>query len=490
MIAWIKRSHINLAVISFLAVYSLIQLAGLSGFYPYGWDESVYLQAGRYIISGGNDGFLENLRPLFFPLMLAPFSYSIFMSRLFVLALSIAALWIVYKIAGKHLDPTLSWILPVIMAVFPFYYLSSNSILTEIPGLFLHVLCIYLFFEKKYFFSGMTAFLAFFTRFTSGIYLPLLFIGVLFLEKRKDMFRSASMFILGAVVGSSSFLVNTYLFYPETKDVFIATIYPILNQFGFIFTGDEGLLFYPGYMLRWTVLSVFAIAGIFFILRPFISGLINGEKTGDPLKKKVIVLALALLPFSYLLIAPHKEIRYLIIILPWIAYLMCFGIAETIRLIMRNIPKKRRKTASAAIFIVLAFMSLSMILDSAALVREFYYAPEQLYDDYYFALKGLPHDNKILTSLPMIQTGARIVIGYYDTGYFYEKLNQDDYDYVYYTTEWLPCAKDDPGCLKIRESTLDNLEKNYALYLNYSFYNSDFLIYSRKGLGGNIIKRY
>lgn len=485
----LNRKYQTLLIVVFLAVYFLIQFAGLFGFYSYGWDESVYIHMSKYIRSGGSEGLLENLRPIFFPIILTPFSDNIFISRLFILVLSIATLWIFYLIGRKHMNSELGWVFPIALALFPLYYLSSNSVLTEIPALFFHALSIYCFFERKYIFSGMLGFLAFFTRFPFGIYLPILFIGIFFLEKKKSILKNMSKFILGVLIGSPLFLVNTYLFYPEAKNVFMATIYPILNQFllnqskhhisVYVWYYYKGPLFYLKYLLNWTVLSVFTLVGILFLIIHYIKHSAKQKKSNKMLKNNALILVLMLLPLSYLLITPHREIRYLMLVIPWIIYFMCFGLIETIRFIKRKLSWKNKILASAVIFIILVLIFGNLSVNSFTIIKNFYYAPEELYNNYFFALEDLSPKNKILTSVPMIKTKAKIEIGYYNDRYFYRKLRQDNYDYVYYTADWFPCHEDDLQCLKLREDTKNYLENNYGLHINYSLHQSDFLIYSR-----------
>ncbi|MBU1854124.1 MAG: glycosyltransferase family 39 protein [Nanoarchaeota archaeon] len=479
-----KAKHYQIViVICFLVAYFLIQLIGLRGFYSYGWDESVYLHMSNYFKSGGDGGFIENLRPILFSIILIPFSHSIFISRLFILVLSVFTLWIFYLIGKKNLNSEFSWVFPVVLAFFPFYYLSSNSILTEIVALFFHALCVYYFFRKKYVFSGLLAMLAFFTRFQFGIYFPILLFGIFLIGTRKNISKNVSKFILGILIGSPLFFINTYLFYSETNSFFLATVYPLLNQlkdnfFEYLWYYKQGFFYYLKYLLNWSIFSMFAIIGILFLIFFLVkSQFIKQESQNKWLKRNLLLLVFLLIPFSYLLFSSHKEIRYLMLVIPWIVYFICFGLIETIKQVKNKLLEKNTILTFALVFIILIVFLGSFLLNSFLFIKDVYHAPKAFYDNYLFALQNLSHQNLVLTSFPMIKTYAKIEIGYYNDLYFYEMLSKGNYDYVYYTYNWFPCQENDIWCLNLREDTMNYLENNFDLYTNYSLYGSDFFLY-------------
>jgi len=479
-----NKNYVSLIVVFFLLVYFIIQLFGLRGFYSYGWDESVYMHMSDYIQSGGEIGLMETGRPVIFPIILIPFSQSIFLLRLFILVLSIVTLWIFYLIGKKCLNSKLSWIFPVALSVFPFYYITSNSVLSEIPTLLFHGLCVYYFLERKYVFSGIFGFLTFFTRFQFGIYLPVLFIAIFFFEKRKELFKYLLRFVSGVLIASSLLLFHVYFFYREAGNFFLAIIYPMINQlkeslFGYVWFYRQSLLYYPEYLFNWSLFSVFIIIGIGFLVYYFIKLRSVKKKNQNDLAKKNILLAfLMLVPLSYLLISPQKVFRFLMLNIPWIVYLMCFGLIETINLIKNRLKNRTLYLAIVSIILILFFVP--MLVNSVNRINEFHYAPKEFYNEYLFALQDLPSDIKVITTFPMIKTKSRIDIGYYKRGLaLYEKLNENQYDYVYYSDHWLLCQEGDAFCFEFRETMKKYLYDNYNLYMNYSLYGSDFLLYSK-----------
>lgn len=471
----ILKDYSTMAVLAFLAVLFIVKFIGLFGFYPYGWDESVYLHTSEYIKSGGSAGLLENLRPLMFPVLLIPFSASVFFSRLLVLALGIATLWIFYLIGKQNIGSKKSWIFPVLIALFPIFFISLSSIMTEIPSLFFHAFAVYLFFRKKYLFAGLASFAAFFTRFSLGIYIPVLFLALLIIESRKQ----AVKYLLGVVIGFPLLLLNTFLYSAQASNPFLATIYPILNQLkdhafsNYIWLYNKGFWFYFHYLFSWTPFVFFAIIGIIFLLK----NLNIKKKLNDEDKNNIVIFFLFLVPFIYALISPHKEERYLMLVIPWIVYFISYGIIWLMEDMESRLFSAKPRIGKIVNIIMTALVLLSVFLGISGLVFQNPDPVKGFYDNYLFELEDLDSNNKILTAIPMIKTKAKIIPGYRSDNFFYEKLTGEVYDYVYYTSSSFPCRDEDQICLNLRRETKQYLDKNYHLHKEYFFQGSDFFIY-------------
>ena len=63
--------------------------------------------------------------------------------------------------------------------------------------------------------------------------------------------------------------------------------------------------------------------------------------------------------------------------------------------------------------------------------------------EFYYKLDKHQENNTILVSTPQVSTQAKLTIGYYDDEYYYKKLRESFYDYVYYTQESFPCQEND-----------------------------------------------
>jgi hypothetical protein len=436
-------------VIFIIVLFFLVGFYKLFGFHSYGWDENVYSQTSNYIKSLGEHGFLENLRPVMFPLLLVPFG-STFLMRLLVLAFSIGCLILFYKIAKKTSE--YPWIFVALLALYPYFFIGSNLIMAEIPAIFLHLLCVYLFLEKKYLYSGLFGFIAFFTRFQFGIYLPIILAAVFIKDRKKTL-----NFIYGLAIGSILLIANLFLYYPQTQGL-NSLIYPMINQLndnlasGYVWYYSQGFFYYFIYLFSW---SVFSIAAIFGLLS----------------HKKSIFHYLLIIPLAYLALTTHKESRYLALVVPWIIYFMAYGIVFLF--------KKIRKIKFNGKILACLFVILALLITCIGTYEEskaFYKAPKELYDRYFFALENVTNKT-LLTSTPMIKTGSKIVIGYYNENYFYQKLKEREYDYVFYANNSFPCnAK---ACFDIKNETESYLNINYELFLNYDYY-ANYSIYKKR----------
>ena len=432
-----------------IAIFFLIGFCKLFGFHPYGWDESVYSQTSAYIKSFGEHGFLENLRPVMFPLLLAPFD-STFLMRLFVLALSIASLFLFYKIAEKNSE--YPWIFVFLLAIYPYFFIGSNLIMAEIPAIFFHLLCVYLFLEKKYLFSGLFGFIAFFTRFQFGIYLPILLAAVFIKDRKKTL-----KFVYGIAIGSVLLLANLFLYYSQTHSL-SSLIYPMVNQFReilaseYVWYYDKGLFYYFIYLFSWSIFSITAIFGMLS-------------------HKKSIFHYLLIIPLAYLTLSVHKESRYLALAAPWIIYFMAHGIVFLFKKIKRI---KFNGKILASLFVIIALLTTA--IGTYEKSKAFYNAPQELYDKYFFAMENVTNKT-MLTSTPMIKTESKIVIGYYNDTYFYQKLGERKYDYVFYADNSFPCNTKE--CLDFRNEIKGYLDINYELFLSYD-YHANYSVYRKK----------
>ncbi|MBC8500968.1 MAG: glycosyltransferase family 39 protein [Nanoarchaeota archaeon] len=461
---FLKKDYVSLIVIFFLVIYFIIQLFGFKGFYSYGWDESVYMHMSDYIQSGGEIGLMETGRPVIFPIILIPFSQSIFLLRLFILVLSIVTLWIFYLIGKKSLDSKLDWLFPALLAVFPFFFITSNSILSEIPTLFFHALCIYFFLNRKYTLSGIFGSVAFLTRFQFGIYLPILFVAIFFFEKKNNWFKHLSRYLLGVFVAIPLLFINVFLFYKETSNFFLAMFYPFISQLteslvGYAWFYKESVLFYPQHIFTWTFFSVFVLVGFAFLFY-------------NKSKKNIFLAFLLIVSFIYLIAYPQKVVRFLMLCVPWIVYFIAYGLIQT----FKNIEFDKKQLF---IGLVLIILFANVLTTSYNRINEFHYAPKEFYNEYLFALENKT-EAKIIVAFPMIKTKSKIDIGYYKKGLsMYEKLNKEGYDYIFYSDHWFPCQEEDEKCHNFNKILGNYIHNNYDLYINYSLYGSDFLLYSK-----------
>ena len=97
--------------------------------------------------------------------------------------------------------------------------------------------------------------------------------------------------------------------------------------------------------------------------------------------------------------------------------------------------------------------------------------------EFYYKLDKHQENNTILVSTPQVSTQAKLTIGYYDDEYYYKKLRESFYDYVYYTQESFPCQENDQKCMRLRTDIVSYLDKHYELYFKLK---EGYLIYRKR----------
>lgn len=136
---------------------------------PPGWDESTYIQIGKYLFSAGKIGFLEPLRPLLWPVFLGSLWKMnldpVIFGHALTLLCSLANIIFVYLIGNRVYGRGTGILAALLLGMSPSFFSWGNSMLTEIPASFLGLLSFYLVLKERYFFSGLVGMLAFAMKF-------------------------------------------------------------------------------------------------------------------------------------------------------------------------------------------------------------------------------------------------------------------------------------------------------------------------------------
>ena len=101
----ISGKNFKLLFILLIFFFSIIIFISLNNKFLAEWDEATYFKTNNFLKSFGEEGLLENLRPLGLSLILAisPFGTSIFNARLFSLILGIISLVLIKNLLIKIL---------------------------------------------------------------------------------------------------------------------------------------------------------------------------------------------------------------------------------------------------------------------------------------------------------------------------------------------------------------------------------------------------
>jgi len=151
------------------------------------WDSSAYIGIGKNIFSGGIYGIDENFRPMLLPLILGfvwkiginPFIFGMILDFTF----NLASICLAYIIASKITNRRVGYIAAILMAISASFIFYSSRVLSENMAVFLTLLAVYFLLEKKYSYAGLTGGISVWVRYPQGLLLPAFLIFTLFIEE-------------------------------------------------------------------------------------------------------------------------------------------------------------------------------------------------------------------------------------------------------------------------------------------------------------------
>lgn len=274
------------------------------------WDFSVYYGMGKYIFSYGSDGLWEPLRPLFWPVIVGMFwkaGFSIIAIKTFGVLLSLANVLLVYEICKKlHSKKTaiLASVITLLSITTAFY---ESKGLSEIPAVFFSLLAVKFWIEEKYVKSGVLTGISFAAKFTQGIiFIPL---ALLLAKKPSRMIEYSLSFtaiIISYLTINSIIYQNPLLPFSEASKVIE-------------YSGswrDFGMLYFFKELLKENIFFIFAIPAVINI---FI----------ERKKEKMAIASIAVLLIAYFAQLMHKEARFFMLFVPFLAILSAEGMRKT-----------------------------------------------------------------------------------------------------------------------------------------------------------------
>ncbi|MBI4151009.1 glycosyltransferase family 39 protein [Candidatus Woesearchaeota archaeon] len=271
-----------------------------------GWDASVYLGMAKAIASFGAQGLWEPLRPLVWPLLLVPFHWLhiplIPAAHALQLLIGIGVVWLVWDIARASFGERAGiWALAFV-ALSPLLAFYEHQLLTEQPAVFFALLAVWLLQRSFFVGAGIAASLSFLTKFPMGLVLIAI---VLALWSRKQWAQSV-LFGAGWAIPVTLFLGLNWVLYQNPVAAVIAAN-DVIKTSG-LWLYQEGLLFYARELVFENLFLVFAIPGLLVAWR-----------------RNRTVLVVGVFVFAYLVTLPHKEVRFLPLVLPFVCILAAAG---------------------------------------------------------------------------------------------------------------------------------------------------------------------
>lgn len=277
---------------------------------PIAWDASVYIGMAKAIVTSG--GLWEPLRPLVWPLILAPFAAFdlVLVAHVLQFVIGMGVLWLVYAIAKDAFDEkTGLWALAFV-ALAPILLFYEHQLLTEQPAVFFALLAVLFLQKNRMVLTGLFASLAFLTKFPEGLMVVAIGGALVFTTRNvsefvKDTLRATAGFCVPFI----PFLILNWVLYKnplaslEAANTVIATSGLWLYR--------EAPLFYLTTLVEQNIFFVFALPGALLALRRN--------------RTLLTIVFSSVLLLAYLMYLPHKEVRFLPLVLPFLAILAARG---------------------------------------------------------------------------------------------------------------------------------------------------------------------
>jgi hypothetical protein len=324
-----KQIILYLIMLFFLLIkiFHLINQKGMT------WDSAVYIGMGRYIFSLGKIGLWESSRALVWPVFLG-FLWRIGLNpvvfgKILELMFGLGCIYLVYLIGKDIFNEKIALLSAFFLAFSPTFLFYSSNMLTGIVSTFFSLLGIYFLIGNKYFLAGLFVSLGFMTRFLQ-LFVLIVIIFMLFLYKKNKLKNIINLSYGFLIILIPYLILNIFLYknpiYPLLLQVFMS------KYTGWIF--NQPLSFYFINLFKENFLILFAIIGTIIIL-----------KQKD--YKKSIILGIFLLFFVFFNLIAHKEMRFILVFLPYMCLTMSYGIFKSLKLV-----KKRKKLFNLVVIIV------------------------------------------------------------------------------------------------------------------------------------------
>ncbi|MEK6963378.1 MAG: glycosyltransferase family 39 protein [Nanoarchaeota archaeon] len=449
------RHEILLGILFFaLAVHAFI----LYSYQYVWWDSGVYIAMAKHLYSYGHSGFWENIRPPLLPILMGPLwllylPFPLF-ARVFVVFFSMGSLLLTYRIGKQLFNWQTGLIACALLAASNTYLFVGSQVLSDVPSIFLSLLGVYLLLQEYDFLSGLCIGFAFLTRFPQGFILVTasFYLFILWIRHQETFsraFKRGVRVVSGFVIPAGIYLITNKVFFQSYFG-------PLQKAMEIVRTAPPNFVdvkfFYLTHLFLENILFLFAFIALYQLLK----------------KKNYAILALLALPvlfyFPYFALKPSREVRYLLILLPYLYLLAARGLHHTL--------EKRRRT----LFItVLLSMVLGVILLQgwfSIYLTDFGPYDQHEYQEVLTQYYPLVNQSYVLTSNPSVAafTDHKILVMYrmpFDEAYG-KYFRRTDVKYAYLNECDLQCPEGNERCVKDREEFIGFMTHNNLL-LNKTF---------------------
>jgi len=435
-----------------ISIFLLLQLLDLLRTHPPWWDAAVYIGMAKYMFSFGQLGLWEEFRPLIWPLMLGFFwklGFNIFfIGYLLQILFTTGTIYLTYKISKKYMSWELALLAAFFVAFNATFFFFWTKLYTEIPAIFFSLLTVFLFIEKRFLLA-----VAFLTKFPQGIVFAVLFFILIFNKKIKNSLNMAALFLITLL----PFFIFNFIFYRNPIHTLISAKEIIKHAGLWVF--QSPWYFYIINSLKENIFFLFAVPGAILLFKK---------------DKSNALLWISISLFVYFSNLLHKEMRFAILFIPFIAIFAAQGLSKYI---------KKRNAVFVFIILFVLFQFYIMLpkepLDDWNRIKEFVTYPIE------------EKAGEILTSHPLINIYTnKVVRPIYYNGKLLEfnedlmefwkgYIKKNEVGYVFFDTceGGTLCNPDDPNCEKSKKEFIGFL-KGYKIVYNKKEGRCEYFIFS------------
>ncbi|GEM_PF-2192675 len=346
-----KRYFQNKYFIFWILLLSLIvRLLYLLFDWPLWWDSHLHVLMGKYIFSSGALGIFEYFRAPLFPIVLG-FFWKIgfdpfFMGKVLDVTLSLLCVYLTYLIGKKIFDEQIGLLSAFLLSLTPIFISITGLILADPLALALGLLGMYIIIRKENFMSsflgGVLLSFSFLARFPCGIWFFATLLCFLLLQSSfKEKLKKSSAIIAGFLLIQLPYLYFNYVHFNNPLKPFITGSY-LATTATWLFGG--GSFYYFREFFIGLPIYLFFFVGLYLAWK---------EKWYKH-KQKLLVILIPLLTILYFIYLPRKEVRYMLIALPFFS-MVC---AYTLRTIYLKLKMQQKPFVRPQAFVVICILLL------------------------------------------------------------------------------------------------------------------------------------
>jgi len=278
------------------------------------WDEAGYLAYAKQVAFGWDWTIMWNPhKPVLFSWLMAPiykFGIGEIGVRIFILLMSIAAVWLVYLTAKEFFDKKIALFSSFLMSVFWVHLFFTGRLLVELPSTTLFLASLY-FFARGYikkenpkfiWWFGISFALAFLMRVSYGI-LIIPFILYFFMEEKMKVFKNKNLWItlLLIVLIISPMIIWLFANYQENPiGTFLGIGKNVAPELGRLTTGMHVKGIWPSfadllYVLQPILLIIFIIGALLYFADILLGFDLIFKKDNPEIRKRLFILILILI---------------------------------------------------------------------------------------------------------------------------------------------------------------------------------------------------